>query len=60
MSIHLTGSYAGFDESQLTCRQDGKARVIQHLKDKFGYETVVMVGDGATDLAARPPAVSSE
>ena len=51
-----TGSYAGFDEEQLTCRQDGKAKVIQHLKSDFGYERVVMVGDGSTDLAAKPPA----
>lgn len=42
----------------MTCEQDGKARVIKHLKETHGYDTVVMIGDGATDLAARPPAVS--
>lgn len=58
LSLLLTGSYAGFDENQLTCRQDGKARVINYLKSEFGYRTVVMIGDGSTDLAAKPPAVS--
>lgn len=28
------------------------------LKEQYGYETVVMIGDGATDLEACPPAVS--
>eukprot|EP00466_Bigelowiella_natans_P013092 jgi/Bigna1/53491/estExt_Genewise1Plus.C_200069 len=50
------GSYAGFDEKEPTSRAGGKEKVIQMLKDKFGYETVVMVGDGATDMEARPPA----
>lgn len=50
------GTYAGFDENQPTSEQDGKPRVIQFLKDEFGYREVVMVGDGATDLAAKPPA----
>ena len=29
---------------------------MRRLKEKFGYERVVMVGDGATDMQARPPA----
>ena len=52
------GSYAGFDESQPTSQQDGKAQVIAYLKHRYGYRRIVMVGDGATDLEACPPAVS--
>ena len=34
----------------------GKPAVIQRLKNAHGYKTVVMFGDGATDMQARPPA----
>ena len=50
------GTFKGFDSSELTNRDGGKPAVIQMLKDAHGYETVVMVGDGATDMQARPPA----
>lgn len=50
------GTFLGFDESEPTSRDGGKPAVIQSLKDAHGYETVVMVGDGATDMQARPPA----
>lgn len=53
------GEYAGFDESQPTCESGGKGRVISLLKEKYGFKTVVMIGDGATDLEACPPAVSA-
>ncbi|OQR68943.1 phosphoserine phosphatase-like [Tropilaelaps mercedesae] len=56
LKFYFNGSYAGFNENQPTSYQDGKARVIEYLKKKFGYHRVVMVGDGATDLAACPPA----
>lgn len=52
------GEYAGFDESQPTCESGGKGKVISMLKEKYGFKTVVMIGDGATDLEACPPAVS--
>ena len=52
------GQYAGFDEEQPTSEQQGKAVVIERLKRSNSYRNVVMVGDGATDLAAAPPAVS--
>lgn len=29
------------------------------LKEQHGFKTVVMIGDGATDLEASPPAVSA-
>ena len=52
-----TGEYIGFDEEQPTCCDNGKAVVIQQLKDKFGYRRLVHIGDGVTDLEACPPAV---
>jgi phosphoserine phosphatase len=50
------GSYAGFDENAFTSRSGGKGAAIRHLKERFGYAPLIMVGDGATDLEARPPA----
>lgn len=51
-----TGEYGGFDEAQLTSRSGGKAEVISHLRKKEGYSSIVMIGDGATDMEACPPA----
>lgn len=56
IKFYFDGSYAGFDESRPTSNQDGKCRVISMLKQTMGYENVVMIGDGATDLEACPPA----
>jgi len=50
------GSYAGFDETAFTSRSGGKGSAISDLKRRFGYAPLIMVGDGATDLEARPPA----
>lgn len=51
--FHEDGSYAGFDESEPTSRSGGKALAIEKLKRAHGYTTLVMIGDGATDLEAR-------
>ncbi|KAJ1462432.1 HAD-like domain-containing protein [Pelagophyceae sp. CCMP2097] len=51
-----SGNYTGFDAGEPTSRDGGKAAVVAALKKKFGYETVIMIGDGATDLQAKPPA----
>ncbi|KJH44261.1 phosphoserine phosphatase SerB [Dictyocaulus viviparus] len=52
-------NYAGFDESEPTSdsgsKDIGKPAVMSLLK-KQGYKQLVMVGDGATDLEAAPPA----
>lgn len=56
--VHYPGEYAGFDESQPTAESGGKGKVISILKEQYGFKTVVMIGDGATDLEACPPAVS--
>ncbi|VDM44831.1 unnamed protein product [Toxocara canis] len=54
------GNYAGFDKSELTSdsgsKMVGKAGVCGLLKRRMGYENLVMVGDGATDMEASPPA----
>jgi len=47
------GQYAGFDRTAPTCRSDGKPKVLQKVQKEMGYKTMIMVGDGATDLAAR-------
>jgi len=50
------GEYAGFDENQPTSRSQGKPKVCDMLKSKHGYKNLVMIGDGATDMEASPPA----
>jgi len=51
-----SGEYAGFDENQPTSRSQGKPKVCGMLKSKHGYKNLVMIGDGATDMEASPPA----
>jgi phosphoserine phosphatase len=50
------GSYVGFDKQELTSRDGGKPAVVQSLMDAHGFQNVVMIGDGATDMQAKPPA----
>ena len=50
------GAFHAFDPQEPTSRDGGKAAVLQRLKDECGYTSVVMVGDGATDMQAKPPA----
>lgn len=50
------GEYAGFDEDEPTSRQGGKGEVIKMLKKTHRYNSIVLIGDGATDLEACPPA----
>jgi phosphoserine phosphatase len=54
--FHAEGAYKGFDAEELTSRDGGKPAVIKRLKQEHGYSLVVMVGDGATDMQAKPPA----
>eukprot|EP00877_Chromochloris_zofingiensis_P006035 jgi/Chrzof1/1685/Cz10g17070.t1 len=53
--FHEDGSYAGFDPEEFTSRSGGKAEAVRDIKKRFGYKTIVAVGDGATDLEARQP-----
>jgi len=50
------GKYTGFDEQEPTSESGGKGKVIEKLKETYGYKNVVMIGDGATDLETVPPA----
>ncbi|CAF1077868.1 unnamed protein product [Didymodactylos carnosus] len=50
------GNYIGFDENEFTSDTGGKGLVIEHLKRTKGYERLIMIGDGATDMEACPPA----
>eukprot|EP00884_Botryococcus_braunii_P018710 jgi/Botrbrau1/5522/Bobra.0023s0010.2 len=49
------GTYLGFDAEEFTSRSGGKLRAVKHIKEKYGYNPMVMVGDGATDVEARQP-----
>lgn len=42
----------GFDLAEPTGKQRGKAKAIAQLRERYPYETIVMVGDGITDLEA--------
>lgn len=50
-----SGEYVGFDPTEPTSRSGGKAQAVQQIRQKHGYNTVIMIGDGATDLEARQP-----
>jgi len=50
------GAYSGFDENEPTSRSGGKAKVLDALLQQHHYKRLVMVGDGITDMEARPPA----
>lgn len=50
------GNYAGFDPNEPTSADMGKPKALSQIKAENGYKTMVMVGDGATDAQAKPPA----
>ena len=51
------GKYAGFCSDEPTSQDMGKPKALQNIQDANpSYETMVMVGDGATDAQAKPPA----
>ncbi|XP_007530110.2 phosphoserine phosphatase [Erinaceus europaeus] len=56
LKFYFNGEYAGFDEMQPTAESGGKGKVIKLLKEKFHFKKIVMIGDGATDMEACPPA----
>ncbi|XP_078362175.1 phosphoserine phosphatase-like [Oculina patagonica] len=53
------GRFAGFDENEPTSDSGGKTRVVKLLKAKYGYKSLVMIGDGATDLETYPTAADT-
>ena len=50
------GKYAGFDPNEPTSADMGKPKALTKIKSDNKYKTMVMVGDGATDAQAKPPA----
>ena len=50
------GHYAGFNETAFTSRSGGKPRALAWIKKEKQHQYMVMIGDGITDLEARPPA----
>ncbi|PIN11720.1 Phosphoserine phosphatase [Handroanthus impetiginosus] len=50
-----SGEFSGFDTNEPTSRSGGKATAVQQLRKVHGYKSLVMIGDGATDLEARQP-----
>lgn len=52
------GEYQGFDKNEPTSRDMGKPKALEQIRAKNSYETMVMIGDGATDAQARPPAAA--
>ncbi|XP_031638137.1 phosphoserine phosphatase-like, partial [Contarinia nasturtii] len=57
--FHFDGEYAGFDVNQPTSRTGGKSEAIHIIlksSERAGSVNVTMIGDGATDLEASPPA----
>jgi len=50
------GTYNGFDSNEPTSKDGGKAIALQSIQQQYGYRHMVMVGDGATDMQAKPAA----
>ncbi|XP_051116676.1 phosphoserine phosphatase, chloroplastic [Andrographis paniculata] len=50
-----SGEFSGFDENEPTSRSGGKATAVRQIRKAKGYKSLVMIGDGATDLEARQP-----
>lgn len=50
-----SGEFLGFDANEPTSRSGGKATAVQQIRKVHRYKTLVMIGDGATDLEARKP-----
>lgn len=49
-----TGAYLGYDEAYPTTRSGGKPEVVRRLRHELAPDRVVMVGDGVSDLEAKP------
>jgi len=48
-----TGKYIGFNRTAPTSASGGKSEVLKSMQNQHGYRTMVMIGDGATDMEAR-------
>lgn len=53
-----TGEYLDFDSNEPTSKDMGKPAALKMIQQAGEYKTMVMVGDGATDGQAKPPAAA--
>lgn len=51
-----SGLYRDFDRDEPTSRDMGKPKAVDSILKQYNYTTAVMIGDGATDAQAKPPA----
>ncbi|XP_055373094.1 phosphoserine phosphatase isoform X2 [Condylostylus longicornis] len=57
LMFYFDGEYAGFDTNQPTSRSGGKGEAISIIRKTINSDAnITMIGDGATDLEASPPA----
>eukprot|EP00640_Fibrocapsa_japonica_P000425 CAMPEP_0113938178 /NCGR_PEP_ID=MMETSP1339-20121228/4591_1 /TAXON_ID=94617 /ORGANISM="Fibrocapsa japonica" /LENGTH=240 /DNA_ID=CAMNT_0000941167 /DNA_START=158 /DNA_END=880 /DNA_ORIENTATION=+ /assembly_acc=CAM_ASM_000762 len=48
--------YTTYNDEELTSRSGGKAAVVNKIRGENDYKSIVVIGDGVTDMEARPPA----
>eukprot|EP00124_Ichthyophonus_hoferi_P001483 Ihof_evm8s78 gene=Ihof_evmTU8s78 len=51
------GEFLGHHEKEMTARSGGKTRTVNYLIVQKGHTGIVMIGDGVTDMEAKPPAL---
>jgi phosphoserine phosphatase len=51
-----TGLYLGFDDMEPTSHDYGKRHALEQIQQLHNYQTIIMIGDGAMDAQAKPPA----
>eukprot|EP00934_Nitzschia_sp_Nitz4_P008220 Nitzschia sp. Nitz4//scaffold241_size29735//2//694//NITZ4_008023-RA/size29735-processed-gene-0.5-mRNA-1//-1//CDS//3329543766//8210//frame0 len=56
LRFDANGNYDSFDPTEPTSADMGKPKALTMIQELKGYETMIMVGDGATDAQAKPPA----
>jgi len=56
IQFNTDGSYKGFDESSPLARSGGKGEVCKQLLN--GKQSLVLIGDGKTDMEAKQPGVT--
>lgn len=54
LELDLNGNYISFDASYPTTYNGGKPKIIRQLKEEYSPNKTIMVGDGVSDLEAKP------
>lgn len=58
IQFDANGNYTGFDANEPTSADMGKPKALQQIQAAKGYSKMIMIGDGATDAQAKPPAAA--